>query len=191
MNNPMPEGAQETQIQGVTAKVKKVTVNKDSFTGDFGEVTFTKPGTYTYSIIEETPVPTVAGMSYSGADYTVTVTVTDQGDGTLKAEAVMTKVSGDDGITLAKGEEVADKTAIFTNAFSAQSVSDGPRAQKVYTDKSGAKPLTDGMFQFKIKAVGSNAQEAPFPANSQADNEGWHTMTNTGSIIQFGQAALY
>ena len=190
MNNPMPEGAQETQIQGVTAKVKKVTVNKDSFTGDFGEVTFTKPGTYTYSIIEETPVPTVAGMSYSGADYTVTVTVTDQGDGTLKAEAVMTKVSGDDGITLAKGEEVADKTAIFTNAFSAQSVSDGPRAQKVYTDKSGAKPLTDGMFQFKIKAVGSNAQEAPFPANSQADNEGWHTMTNTGSIIQFGQAAF-
>ena len=189
-NNPMPEGAQETQIQGVTAKVKKVTVNKDSFTGDFGEVTFTKPGTYTYSIIEETPVPTVAGMSYSGADYTVTVTVTDQGDGTLKAEAVMTKVSGDDGITLAKGEEVADKTAIFTNAFSAQSVSDGPGAQKVYTDKSGAKPLTDGMFQFKIKAVGSNAQEAPFPANSQADNEGWHTMTNTGSIIQFGQAAF-
>lgn len=190
MNNPMPEGAQETQIQGVTAKVKKVTVNKDSFKGDFGKVTFTKPGTYTYSIIEETPVPTVAGMSYFGADYTVTVTVTDQGNGTLKAEAVMTKVSGDDGITLEKDEKVANKTAVFTNAFSAQSVSDGPDAQKVYTDKSGAKPLTNGMFQFKIKAVGNNAQEAPFPANSQADNEGWHTMTNTGSIIQFGQAAF-
>ena len=42
----------------------------------FGDITFTKPGTYTYSLSEITPSSgALRGFNYSRAQYVVTVTV--------------------------------------------------------------------------------------------------------------------
>ena len=56
--------------------------------GAFGDIKFTTPGIYTYEVSEVAGAET--GMSYSNVTYTVTVTVTDKGDGTLETSAAYT-----------------------------------------------------------------------------------------------------
>lgn len=63
-------------------------------TAEFGEITYTKPGTYTYTISEvEGDIPNV---TYSKDTVTATVKVTDNGDGTLKAEVSYSGGSNND-----------------------------------------------------------------------------------------------
>ncbi len=50
---------------------------------DLGTITYTEPGTHYYKVAETTDDG--GGWTKSGDGYTVTVTVTDQGDGTLRA----------------------------------------------------------------------------------------------------------
>lgn len=62
---------------------------KDSAPVTFGAITYAKPGVYHYRIHEvNNGIPKVA---YDDVDVYVTVTVTDNGDGTLSAEAEYTK----------------------------------------------------------------------------------------------------
>ena len=71
----------------------KATVTESKTTADFGTITYTKAGTYEYAITEDVPTgvtvkaSTNDGITYDVAARTVTVTVTDNGDGTLSAEA--------------------------------------------------------------------------------------------------------
>lgn len=51
----------------------------------FGDITYTKPGTYTYEVTENIPANSDNGITYDSHTAKVTVTVTDNGDGTLKA----------------------------------------------------------------------------------------------------------
>ena len=75
-NGPLPEKN--------TLDIKMEGSKKGTADGEFGEITFTKPGTYTYTI-SETKLP--AGWSADGAKSgTVTITVTDNGSGKLEAE---------------------------------------------------------------------------------------------------------
>ena len=46
--------------------------------GTFGNITYTKPGTYVYEISEDQSVGAGAGMSLSQARYRVDVTVTEK-----------------------------------------------------------------------------------------------------------------
>ena len=73
----------------------------------FGDIKFTTPGTYTYTV-RELPGSEV-GMSYSPVTYTVTITVTDNGDGTLKAET-------------AYDPTVTDNTMNFINSYQEKTV---------------------------------------------------------------------
>jgi len=127
------------------------------------------------------------GMTYSAAVYRVIVTVTDNGDGTLSANAVMTKTSDNSGQDINPPQEIGDKTAVFVNTFNAESVSAGAVANKVYIDNSGKKPLTNGMFRFKIRAIGENAAEAPKPVATQPDKDGYYYVHNEGGRVQFEQ----
>ena len=66
-------------------------------------IEYTKAGTHTYTLREVKGGTTSKGITYSDAKYTIETTITDKGDGTLKAEHVL------------KGDA---KAATFENAYS-------------------------------------------------------------------------
>ena len=174
-NTPMPEGY--TEADGI--KTAKVTVSdKNNITKAFGNITFTKPGTYEYQITEkDTDVDRKLGVSYSYATYTVTVKVTDE-NGTLNAVAEMKKTRDDSGTELKPATAVANKTAVFNNVYDADSESVAIRAVKTFTDHTGSRPLENGQYTFRItpKTAG-----APLPEGHSGHTE----MTNTaaGGVI--------
>lgn len=75
--------------------------SKDTATFDFGAITYTKVGTYNYTVSEVTGDND--GITYSDNVAEITVNVTDNKDGTLSAKA-----------TLKEG------TGVFTNTYSAK-----------------------------------------------------------------------
>ena len=174
-NTPMPEGY--TEADGIkTAKLK--VSNKNNITKVFGDITFTKPGTYEYQITEkDTDADRKLGVSYSYATYTVTVTVTDE-NGTLNAVAEMKKTRDDSGTELATATVAADKTATFKNVYDADSESVAIRAVKTFTDHTGSKTLKDGQYTFRItpKTAG-----APLPEGPSGHTE--TTNTAAGGVI--------
>ena len=54
-----------------------------------GAVKYDKPGKHTYTLREANGGTTGKGITYDGTTYTVETTITDNGDGTLKAEHVL------------------------------------------------------------------------------------------------------
>ena len=133
---PMPDGAENAPVSGMKQVVKTVE-NGDKF--DFGEIEYTKPGTYTYLIAEATPSQNDAswlpGFGYSSASYRVTVTVSDNGDGTLSQPAVkMEQTYTDDGVSHEDNPiKVADKIAKITNTYRPKGTSVTLEAKKRFT----------------------------------------------------------
>ena len=133
---PMPDGAENAPVSGMKQVVKTVE-NGDTF--DFGEIEYTKPGTYTYLIAEATPSQNDAswlpGFGYSSASYRVTVTVSDNGDGTLSQPAVkMEQTYTDDGVSHEDNPiKVADKIAKITNTYRPKGTSVTLKAKKRFT----------------------------------------------------------
>lgn len=165
---PMPEGAsdgkailQMTQSEG--------TPDNAAVPFHFGDITYTKPGTYVYNIVEARAgdgydVSILPGMSVSQALYRVTVTVTDEAhDGTLKVEFTMLCLKDDTGATLADGAGVKTDRAAFTNVFDVKEAEWDLRGTKNYEDKTGSHPLSSGLFQFELTA---KTEGAPMPANT-------------------------
>ena len=172
---PMPEGAsdgkailQMTQSEG--------TPGNAVVPFHFGDITYTKPGTYVYNIVEARAgdgydVSILPGMSVSQALYRVTVTVTDEAHdgthgGTLKVESTMLRLKDDTGATLADGAGVKTDRAAFTNVFDVKEAEWDLRGTKNYEDKTGSHPLSSGMFQFELTA---KTEGAPMPANTVGD----------------------
>ena len=133
---PMPDGAENAPVSGMKQVVKTVE-NGDKF--DFGEIEYTKPGTYTYLIAEATPSQNDAswlpGFGYSSASYRVTVTVSDNGDGTLSQPAVkMEQTYTDDGVSHEDNPiKVAGKIAKITNTYRPKGTSVTLKAKKRFT----------------------------------------------------------
>lgn len=188
---PMPEDAQTDEAGAAYVDVTVRKANKDANVS-FGDITYAAPGTYAYSVFELSGQQD--GMSFSAASYEVKVTVEDQHDGTLKVTGVsMTKKTDDAGASVpATDAPVADKTATFTNTYNDYESSVSFVANKSYTDKSGANPLTEGMFGFSLEAVGGySSDSAAFdpktvdktisPAMPEGTTDGVFTTTNDAS----------
>lgn len=160
---PMPAGAKDAPVSGMKQVVKTVK-NGDTF--DFGNIEYAKPGTYTYLIAEATPSQNDAdwlpGFGYSSATYRVTVTVRDNGDGTLSQPAVkMEQTYTDDGMSQKDNPiEVADKIAKITNTYNADEKTISFNVQKTYADQSGANPLVKDKFTFQLEALGGMKNDA-------------------------------
>ena len=179
---PMPESASVT-LSGDQDGAKA----GERIDFNFGDVEYTRPGTYTYTITEVQPAQGLAGMSYSGASYEVTVTVTDQKDGTLEVTSSMRKLTDDQGSSIQGGAPVEDKTAVFTNDFDEASTEVSLSAGKSYTDTTGQKPIADGMFQIQLKPTGANGAEAPMPQGTTGTGANRvYTAGNTGTIFTIG-----
>ncbi len=199
-NAPLPAGYNSET--GITITKNDVTGTTDA-EFNFGSITFTAPGTYRYTIYEDEPANNeyLPGMSYSRALYRVEIIVEDNGAGALvitktdiqkiledNATPLFTIVNGE--LVMNQGQEAQDEI-VFTNTFSASSVTRVPVALKNYTDLSGIKPLVSGMFNFKLEAVGykvdggsqiNDITKVPMP--SDAIN-GVSTTINEGHNVAF------
>ena len=156
---PMPEGANNgratvevTQPDGAPADTP-VSFN-------FGDITYTKPGVYTYEIRESKELSVAnPGVSTSKAVYEVVVTVTDEDHtGTLTVTSQVTKTYADDGKKL-ENPEAAD-VAKFVNEYNTSEVKWTPFGEKLYTDTTGSRSLEQG--QFHVIAC-TDDPDAPLP----------------------------
>ena len=75
--------------EGKDAKVVAIGKNAADGTITMSAVKYTKPGKHTYTLREANGGTTSKGITYSDAKYTIETTITDNGDGTLKAEHVL------------------------------------------------------------------------------------------------------
>lgn len=167
-NAPMPLG-ENGEPNGVLTLTKQDLADGGYAAGTFGNITYTKPGTYVYEISEDQSVGAGAGMFLSQARYRVVVTVTEelagQGDdaihqGILNVSSIMVQIADDDGASVQSDDGV--DAATFTNEFAAREAKWNPAVKKEYTDNSGTNPLARGMFNFRIEPV---TDWAPMPAN--------------------------
>lgn len=70
-------------------KVVAKGTNADDGTIAMDKITYAKPGEHTYTLREVNGGTTSKGITYGDAKYTIETTITDKGDGTLKAEHVL------------------------------------------------------------------------------------------------------
>ena len=161
-------------------KVSRLNVNsKAEIEKAFGDIEYTKPGTYEYQITEKDPGDTAKqGVTYSNASYRVTVKVTDE-NGSLKANATMKKIRKDDGSEVANPTAVDNKTAAFANVYDAKEQTVTLGAGKEFTDSTGTKTLKDGDYKFRLTPV---TEGAPLPDGAS----GHVDASNIGNGVKFG-----
>lgn len=145
---------------GVKSKVATVELTNDQ-PATFGNITYAKPGTYTYTIKEVIPGSNARadGISYSAASYTAKVVVEDNQAGALVVTSVKVVQECNDAGVETK-TDVADKVAIFTNRYDTHEHSIIIHAQKNLTDNAGSFPLSQNAFSFKLERVGGYADDS-------------------------------
>lgn len=167
-------------------KVVATGTNDASGNITMGTVKYDKAGTHTYTLREVNGGTTSKGIAYDGKTYTIVTTITDEGDGTLKAEHVLKDA----------------KAAEFKNSYNLtpteSSVTDQVKATKFLTGRA----LAAGEFSFelvegnKVVATGINDAEGNITMSAVKYTEaGEHTYTlrevNGGTIskgITYGDA---
>lgn len=157
---PMPKGVKDG--------VSTIELHKDAQVGNFGTIEYTKPGTYTYVITEQSGDE--AALTFSKATYRATVTVTDEGAGKLSAKTKIAQLTDDAG-------DAAERTveaAVFTNTAKTGSLTvkktvvggdsqrefgftvtltdgDGEPVSGTFGKGEDAVTFTDGKATFKLK----------------------------------------
>lgn len=182
-----------------------ITVNSQTpdYTASFGDITFTMPGEYRYSIVEDNDTNPIAGIDYSGAFYRVVVTVTDNGMGSLEVSNVaIEQRTNDDGVENDPAVAVQGDTVTFVNKYDADGGTTNIDGTKGYIDNVGGNPINADKFTFKIEALGGyntdnpqtspytyGVDEVPLPAGSDEANHS-KTVHNTGYRFTFGTIAF-
>ena len=157
---PMPKGAKDG--------VSTIELHKDAQAGNFGTIEYTKPGTYTYVITEQSGDE--AALTFSKATYRATVTVTDEGTGKLSAKTKIAQLTDDAGDAVERTVEAA----VFTNTAKTGSLTvkktvvggdsqrefgftvaltdgDGESVSGAFGKGKNAVTFTDGKATFKLK----------------------------------------
>lgn len=146
---PMPDGATAAPVAGMK-QVEKTVTSAEEFS--FGEIKYEKLGEYTYYIAEAAPAKSdpswLGGVSYSSAEYKVTVTVKDDGKGNLTEPVVkMEQIYKDDGT--ATSQVIDDQIAVITNTYRPKETSVTLKATKRFT--GGELAGSDFTFQLLDK----------------------------------------
>lgn len=178
---PMPEGASQGMAR-VEVTQPEGTTEDTEVPFSFGDITYTKPGVYTYQISESAELSTLnPGVSESEALYEVTVTVTDEGHtGKLKVDSEMKKLLSDDGKKVEPPTTATE--AAFVNEYDTQEVKWPPVGEKKYTDSTDARPLEQGMFHV---IACTNDPTAPLPKlDNDQEISGVHNgVTYRGAVV--------
>ena len=148
---PMPETTSYTNPE------------KDGGTVTFGTISYDKPGTYTYTVTESGDVAGVTNDTAAETGKTITVTVVDNGDGTLTATPSTdeTPVSftntyqvGEISVSIPVKKEVEFDESLkgpedWTYTITAEPVDGAPVADEMETTVTKASPSSSiGMFTF-------------------------------------------
>ena len=163
-NTQKPEGVEVAPMPNkTTVTVKNADVNAGKAPVDFGSITFAKAGVYKYTVTETAPEPAGAGMVYDTAPRTITVTVTDDSSGKLKA--AVTSVEG-------------SKT--FTNEYKTADLPLDTACSVRVTKVLNGHDMAKDQFEFSIKAKDKDSAEklkidendgATFGSTAAADGE--------------------
>lgn len=143
----------------INTKDDGFTADKDDATthsGNFGDITYSLPGVYTYAISEVAPA-LANGITPDTDKTQVVVTVRDNGDGTLTPSAEMYKLDGD-----VAGATVS--AARFTNAYNATDATETIDIQKTLTGRNWA---ADDAFTFTVTRT---TDGAPMPGGATGDS---------------------
>lgn len=153
---------------------------------NFGDITYTKPGTYRYRIYEETPsnADKIPGIDYDTTTYTVTVKIKDNGKGQLELDSVTKALDNKDNVTVMP----ADNIPLFKNIFNAENEEINFVATKVYKDNAGNQINPDvNQFRFTLSVPekdsnGNNVTQTnpPMPTPATVGND-------DGGQIDFGK----
>lgn len=161
-NNPMPKGLTPTyDNEGrpiVSVTNKNTNAQNNTATFDFGEIKFTKAGTYRYNIYEnETNMPAGVSPQNSGRTYTITFVVEeDQTTGTLSVEASAVLIGAGD----QENTEVGLDEINFTNVYNATATSG---STQIFKTMSGRNWQQGDTFTFDVEMTvdGVAADEMP------------------------------
>lgn len=179
---PMPEGISQGMAR-VEVTQPEGTPEGTEVSFNFGDITYTKPGVYTYQIHESAELSTLnPGVSESEALYEVTVTVTDEGHtGRLTVASEMKKLLSDDGKKV-EPPTTATTEAAFVNKYDTSEVMWTPAGEKKYTDLTDARPLEQGMFHV---IACTNDPDAPLPKlDNDQEITGVHNgVTYRGAVV--------
>lgn len=200
------DGLGNTAGDGIaTPEPAETTVTIDDqteyYTKAFGDITFTAPGEYRYSITEDNDTDPINGIDYSAAIYRVVVTVTDDGNGKLVVSKVELQQTQNDAGTMGADAQpipVEGSTATFTNTYDVNAATTNIDGTKVYNDTTGGNVIDYGKFTFQIEALGGyeteggsspnytvEAGDVPMPAGV-AEGTTTKQVTNTGYGFKFG-----
>lgn len=106
---------------------------------DFGEITYTEPGTYVYKVSEKNAGQTIDGITYSGNVAEITVTVTPNKKGELSADVKVTWSE-------------ADETE-FKNVYTAEPVESSVTDKIDVTKSLTGRDLAAGEFSFELAEI--------------------------------------
>ena len=163
-------------------------------TATFGGIRFKAAGDYTFKVTEIEGTDDQAdpsGWKYDGHEAFVTVHVTDDGEGKLKA----TVSYNNDGATT-EADRAVDNAAAFTNAYSASSTdADTGSAEAKLTKVLEGKAWDGDSFTFEIKpesnTAGIETANMPMP-NADADGDGSNnTVTLSAPTETDGKTAIF
>lgn len=128
-----------------------------------GEMTFTKPGEYTFAIREKAPAEDSAGITWDRHVTTATVTIVDD-NGML----VLGNVSYDNTTSAIDADKVVTDHAAFTNVYAPTEVAyyPGLTVSKVLTGRS----MEMGMFSFTITGKDATAETGTTAATADEAN---------------------
>lgn len=161
---PMPEGTKD----GVFTKSVGKPAAGDTVNFDFGAITYTKEGTYTYMVKELNGV--MPGVAFDDHTATVTVKVEDDKQGHLVATATVDK-------------------AAFVNKYTANEVNGVPANMEFSKQLTGTE-WADRTFTFTLTGVDG----APMPAEATVTvgkPESGDTSTFKFGAIKYSKAGTY
>lgn len=128
-----------------------------------GEMTFTKPGKYTFEISENAPDEDGAGITWDRHVTTATVTIVDD-----NGKLALRNVSYDNTTSAIDKDKGITDYAAFTNVYAPTEVAyyPGLTVSKVLTGRS----MDMGMFSFTITGKGANAETGTTAATAAEAN---------------------
>ena len=155
---------------------KEIVIDKDTtnHTASFGDITYTKPGTYKYEIREKNSE--IPGMSSDSRAYQVQVVVEDTGTGSLNVKEP--KYSLLDGGSTTEYEYGENTPMTFVNTYDTATQQVIIRGTKTLTGDTLAKD----QFSFaltKAEKVGSEGATVPLPVIGGNSLEEGETVKNT------------
>lgn len=152
----------------------------------FGDVTFTKAGNYTFDIKENVPQTQAGGMTYDAHTTKVTVNVVRDTEEFAKLKASVSYNNGTAG--------TATDKAVFENSYSSSTEAEGGTSAEIKANKIlNGRPMKAGEFQFKLAtrlANGSNGTVIQEKQNQENGNISFDSLKYKTSNTAAGNTAI-